>query len=144
MPINSIIRDATGTGKGVTVTEYNQLVTAPAKFSESVFNKLDVINTAYNFTSPSSGERDIITDIILYANKNVGAGDATVEIYEADGPTSTDVSKSVLKLEMLKQTSVVLTGLNLITTEGKWLNAKTDDDDIFLTIMTYKISVPRS
>ena len=75
----------------------------------------------------------IITDIILNADKGVTT-DTLVEIYEASGPDSTVVDKSILTTEMLKNSDLALTGLNWKVNTGKYLNAKCDDDDVFATI----------
>jgi hypothetical protein len=139
MVLNVNLRDGTGGNYAARCTSRNELVTNKYDYSLSYTVEADLINTAYNFVGPVAGKRFVITDILIYANKNVGAGDATVEIYEADGSTNTTVTKSVLKTEMLKQTARDLTGLSMIVTEGKWLNIKTDDDDIFATVMGYYV-----
>ena len=131
--------DGGGSDNKVLVTQFGQLVTSPIDYSTPVAHALVLTGTAYNFVTPISGKRIVITDILIYANKGVGAGDATVDIYEADSITETAISKSIISTEMLKQTSRDLTGLNLILSEGKWINAKTDDNTIFMTIMYYYI-----
>jgi hypothetical protein len=102
---------------------------------------MEVAGTAYNYVTPLMGHKIVITDILLYANKNVGAGDATVTIYgNSTGPSDTTEDIVILQTEMLKQTSRDLTGLNIILdVEGHWLNGKTDDDDVYLTIGYYYV-----
>lgn len=140
MSTPAVIQDA-NSGNRAIVTRYGQLVTSPVDYSTPVAKTLDVINTAYNFIEPTMDQSIVITDIILTANKNVGAGDATVTIYEADSIDTTTSTKDILNLEMIKQSNLVLTGLNLIITEGFFVNAKTDDDDVFVTIMFYRVPV---
>jgi hypothetical protein len=141
MPLNSFIEDGTGSGRKARISEYGQLAVSPLDYSSVSSNKLEVANTAYNFIAPKSGHKVVITDILLYANKNVGAGDATVVIYTSDvGPTATTVKETILETEMLKQTARDITGVNLIVeNEGRWVNAKTDDDDIFCQIGYYYV-----
>ena len=126
-------------GRWAQVTSRGQLVTAPLDFSSAYNATADVINTGYNLVTPQTSKRFVITDILLYANRNVGVNDATVEIYEASSDSSTTVDKSLFLAEMVRQAARDLTGLNLLVTEGKWVNIKTDDDDIFATIMGYYI-----
>ena len=128
-------------GQSVRVTEFGQLTVSPVEYSTPVTDTLDAINTAFNFIGPSSGQQIVITDIILTANKNVGASDATVDIYEANSATATTISNSILQLEMIKQSSLPLIGLNMIVPAGKWVNAKTNDNDVFVTIMYYRVPV---
>ncbi len=42
---------------------------------------------------------------------------------------------------MLKQSARDLIGLNIIITEGSWVNGVTDDDDVFATVAGYYIEV---
>jgi hypothetical protein len=76
---------------------------------------------------------------IIEDGQGVGASDATVDVYEADSATETTVTKSILAIEMLKNTARDITGLNLIVTEGKWVNIKTNDNTIFATLMGYYV-----
>jgi hypothetical protein len=140
MSAPTVIQDAKS-GQRATVTKFGQLVVAPVDYSTPVAKTLDVINTAYNFIEPSYQQNIVITDIILTANKNVGATDATVTLYEADEIDTTTSTNDILNLEMIKQSNLVLTGLNMLVSEGKFVNAKTDDDDVFVTIMYYKVPV---
>ena len=135
------IEDGRGTSHKALVTEYGQLVTGSISYSTPVARTLLLVDTAYNFVTQISGKRIVITEMLLYANKGVGVNDATVEIYEAEGATETTISKSIISTEMLKQTSRDLISLNMIVGEGKWVNAKTDDNTIFVTIMYYYIPV---
>lgn len=121
------------TGSGAKILEAGELVVAPRHFSTPISIKVDVINQAYNFASAVAGQKFIITDIIMTADKNVTT-DALVEIYEGSTASTTVVDKTIFKIEILKNTSISLTGLNWEVASGKFLNAKTDDDDIFLTI----------
>lgn len=139
MTISTNIEDGSGSSNKAKVTNRGQLVTGPIDFSRAYSVDVDTINTAFNFVPPIAGKRFVITDILLYANRNVGVNDATVEIYEATGATVTTVSTSILLAEMLKQSSRDITGINLIVSEGRWINIKTDDNSIFATVMGYYV-----
>jgi hypothetical protein len=139
MAVKFEIGDGSGEEYKAKVTSRGQLVVAPLDFSTFYNVTADVVDTGYNLAPPKSSERFIITAIHLYANKNVGAGDATVVLYEADSSTETTATKTIINIEMLKQTSLNMTGLNIIVTEGKWVNIKTDDDDIFANVAGYYI-----
>jgi len=141
MTQQSSITDGGGTDNRALVTKYGQLVVSPIDYSIPIAKTLALTDTAYNFITPISGKRIVITEMLLYANREVGVNDATVEIYEADSVDSTTVSKAIITTEMLKQSSRDLISLNMIVSEGKWVNAKTDDATIFITIMYYYIPV---
>ena len=139
MALFTKIKDGGGNGHEVKVTSRGELIVNRLDYSTAYNTTADVINTAYNLVTPISGSRFIITGIFLYANKNVGVNDATVVLYEADSATTTTVSSTIFTAEMVKQTARDFTGLNIIINEGKWLNIKTDDDDIFATILGYYV-----
>jgi len=126
------------TGAGAKVLANGQLVVGTLANSDTSVQTMGTANTPVSFFPPVNSQKFIITDILLYANKNVGVNDATVTIYEStDGPATATQSKILLQTEMVKQTSRDLIGLNLAVSSGSWLNGVTDDDDIFATIMGY-------
>lgn len=129
------------TGNLARVTERGQLITAPLEYSEAYNVQVALTNTAYNFIAPKQGKRFVITDILLYANRDVAVTDATVVIYEATSASTTTVTKTLLSIEMPKNSHRDIVGLNLITNEGVWLNIKTDDNTIFSNLMGYYVDV---
>ena len=136
--ISTSISDKT-TSITAKVTPQGRLVTGPLEFSTPKTITLETANTPLELLIPKTGKIIIITDLILYANKNVGATDATVTLYESENSatTKTSADKTVFQQEMVKQTSLPLTGLNWQVSEGKFLNGVTDDDDIFVNISYY-------
>ena len=130
-------------GMAATVTDFGQLVVAPIDYSSVVQGELDTINTAVNLLTPTQAQQIVITDIILTANRSIGANDATVDLYLADGPEELvfTPADAVLSLELEKNGKLTLTGLNLITRPGAWINAKTDDNTVFVTLMYYRVPV---
>lgn len=137
MSVKTTIKDGKGKGNEAVVTDRGQLVTAPLDFSNAYTQEVNATATAFNFVGPVNGKQFVITDILLYADKNVGVNDAAVQLYEATSATSTAETKTILDIEMLKQSSRDITGINLIVTEGRYVNIKTDDATIFATIMGY-------
>ena len=140
MSIDVKIKDGWGGGVEACVSSRGQLVVAPLSFSNFYSVTAGVINTGYNIVPPKTGKIFVITDIILSANRNVGASDATVVIYTADSLTSTTVIDTIFTQEMIKQSNIAVTGLNVIATEGTWINIKTDDDDVFVNMAGYYVS----
>ena len=128
------------TGSQVKVTSRGQLVTAPLDFSCPVQADLTAACTAVNFFAPSSGQRLVVTAIFIGADRNVSQNcGALVEIYEATSATSLIVSKGIFKTGILRNGTLPLLGLNFLATQGVWLNAKTDDANINITIAGYFI-----
>ena len=140
MPIPSHIVDPHN-GLAARVTEFGQLVVSPIAYSTPVSGSLSVDNTPVNFVEPSSGHQIVITDIILTSDKNVGNDGAIVQVYSSAAIDSAVVDTGVLSIEMLKNTSRDLIGLNFIVGEGLWVNAITDDNNIQVTVGYYRVPI---
>jgi hypothetical protein len=136
MSIKIQIKDAAGNGATAKVTHQGQLVVAPISYDSVANQTMSSANTAYNFFGPKTGCVFIITNILINADKNVTT-DEIIDIYEADSPSTTTISKSIIKTELLRNSTRDLQGLNLKVSKGKWLNGKADDASTFVTIMGY-------
>lgn len=137
MAVRARLEDGSGTGTQAIVTTRGELVVGNVDYS-SAYNALaDVINTGYNLVPPKTHKEFVITGIALYADKDVGVNDATITVYESDGPTSTTELKVILNLELPEKTYRDLLGLRILVSEGVWVNVKTDDDDIYATVFGY-------
>lgn len=113
---------------------------APLSYDETVFNDMDVADQAYNFYSPRSRKQFVITGALVFADKDINdATDTIIVIYEAESTTSTTVDKVLLQFGMGKLTVLPILPLHLLVNAGKFINAKTGDDDIHMTIFGYYI-----
>lgn len=129
-----------GGSNEILVSRIGQLATAPFDYDETKHLELADVDVAYNFYPPKVGHHFIITGLIYSADQQVALNTgATVIIYEASSILSTTIDKVLHQDDMIKNDRVVLLPLNLRVTAGKFLNAKTDDDDIHMTIMGYYI-----
>lgn len=121
----------------VQVTPHGELVVAPLAPNVSKHHTMSSVNTAYNFAIPIHGKIMRLQNILIYANKGVGVNDATIEIYTTNAIDSLTVIDTIMTLELPKYGSRDLLGLNLELPEGVFLNAKTDDNTIYATMMGY-------
>jgi hypothetical protein len=140
--VKAIITDGTDNGFETKVTPRNQLVVAPLEYSEFYTVTVCAINVGKNVIPPITNQQFVITDIVLYADKAVGNCDATVVIFEAESDITATVTRSIIDVDMPKKTSLPLTGLNIITSEGRWINAKTNDNNIKVNIGGYYVRLP--
>jgi len=138
MATPSVITD-NDSGIKARVTKFGQLVVAPLQYSTPLADEIDVANTAFNFIIPKQDQSIVITDIILSADRNVGVNGADVVVYEADSTTTLTEDQIILDVDMVKQTQLTVNGLNLIVPEGKFVNVKSDDTNIKITIMFYRV-----
>ncbi len=132
------------TGFAARVTKFGQLVVAPIAYSESITVEMDVIDTAFNFLTPLSGHSVVITDILVSANKDVSNVEpAVIEIYGADEADSLDAAVDIISPRLIRAANLPMTGLNLLIPEGKWINAKTNDNNVLVTLMFYRVPVEK-
>ncbi len=137
-----IIDGRRGTKAKAGVSNIGQLITGAFAYDDTQFVELAVINTAYNFFTPRAGQQFVITGIRAKADRQVSnTDDADVVVYEASSATSTTVDKVLHQEAMIRGESITLIPINVLVTEGKFVNAKTTDDDIHMTIMGYYIPV---
>lgn len=124
------------------VSQLGQVIVAPYAYDETEFRELAVDDTAYNFYVPKSGKQFIITGIRAKADRQVSpTSDADVVIYEASAPDTTVVDRVLYREAMVQGESVTLVPTNILVNTGVWINAKTSDDDIHMTIFGYYIPV---
>jgi len=141
MSLNVNIMDGLVNDSKARVTQFGQLVTSPIDYSTLITQSIASVNVAVNFVQPKQGHRIVVTDIMLQANKMV-SGEAVVNIYTSDtGPDSLVIVEDIFTTEIIRQGSRDLVGLNVILEPGRWLNGKTDDDDINATIGFYYVPV---
>ena len=130
-----------GAGAFAVVTPSGELVVAPLHYDETEFNELAVDDTAYNFYGPKANQQFVLTGLLAYGDKQVAsATNATVIVYEATSSDTTTVDKVLLQFEIGQNQSLPLPGLHILVNPGVWVNAKTDDDDVHMTLMGYFIS----
>lgn len=132
------------TKQQVRVTRFGQLVVAPLDYSEPIKRNLDTIDAAFNFLVPVSKRSIVITDIIVSTDRLVSVTDpAEIEIYQADAVDSLTESPGIVSPRLVRGEALTLTGLNWLVPEGKWVNAKTNDVNVLITIAFYRVPVEK-
>ena len=127
-------------GKHVEVNESGELLISDGPYDLVEFNELDAINTAYNYYSPNGQKQFVMTGFMAYGDKQItGSTNATVIIYEASTIDTTTVDKVLFQFEIGQNQSVPFPSLRILVNKGVYVNAKTDDDDVHLTILGHFI-----
>ena len=138
-PVNLADGDTSRVAK---VTQFGELVTAPISYSDAASQNLNTVGQAFNLATPEHGNGIVITQVIASANSNVSnTVPADIVIYESDSQLSLDELDVVVRPQLTRARNFILSGLNLLVPPGRWVNAKTSDGDILLTIMFYRIGV---
>ena len=130
-----------GNGRVVVLNSNGEIPIAQGDYDEPMFNELAVADTAYNYFKPFNGKQFIMTGFLAYGDKQVSAvTNATVVIYEASQTDSVVVDKVIIQFEVGQNQSVPFPSVRVLVNAGVYLNAKTDDDDIHLTIFGHYIN----
>lgn len=136
------ITNGRGVKSAALVTNVGQLVTAAFDYDETEFRELGLVNTPFNFYGPKANHRFVITGIVAVADKEVASNaSATVVVYEAAADDTLTILKVLFQTAMIQDQINILLPLNILVNEGVWVNAKTTDDDIHMTIMGYRIPI---
>ena len=133
-----LIGDGRGKGHQARVLHSGALAVAPPEYGH--FYEVSLGTTApQNVLRPVPGKRLVINYIVISTDKDVGNDGAEIQIYEADTPTALAAAAThvILSVEVPKQVSVPLPGLNLLVGSGKYVNAVTTDDDCFVAVGFY-------
>lgn len=135
------LEDGHGTDRRAVITQYGELAVGQLHYSSSSSANLDVVNTAYNLIPPrDQQDHIIITGIALTANRNVGTSDAGIQLYTTDvGPDSRTQETLLIQTELAKNDTLVLNPIAIEVPPAKWVNAETNDDDVFVTLLYYYI-----
>lgn len=133
------------TGVKAKVTKFGQLVVAPIDYSTTSTVVLNATGTPFNILSPETGKAIVITDIIVNADKSVSnTTPANIEIYSAEEADLLTVFNLIVAPQLTGSSQQVMTGLNLLIDAGLWVNAKTDDASVLVTIMSYRLEVEQA
>lgn len=127
------------TGDAVRVHQDGRMFTG-GQFNLIEFNTLDVVDTAYNFYLPRTGKQFVVTRIFAYGDKEVaGNSNATVEVYEATSISTLTVSKIIMQFEIGQNEFQPYDTLALLVNTGRFINAKTSDEDVHMNILGFYI-----
>lgn len=127
-------------GKDAKVTPSGELVVAPLHYDDTKFNELAEPNVGYNFFGPLPQKQFVVTGVWFRADKDVSnIADATVVIYEAANTDTTTVDKILRQFAVVREDIIDTSPLRILVNAGKFVNAKTDDDDIHMNITGYYI-----
>jgi hypothetical protein len=126
----------------VAVNEAGELLISNGPYDLAKFNELDTINTAYNFYEPNGRKQFVISGFLMYGDKQVSSTtNATVIIYESDQPDSTTEDRVLVQVEVGQNQSIPFPNIRILCNKGVYVNAKTDDDDIHMTIFGHYIDL---
>tara|TARA_R110000796_G_scaffold99871_1_gene208287 strand:- start:2789 stop:3211 length:423 start_codon:yes stop_codon:yes gene_type:complete len=122
------------------VSKLGQLIVAPLAFSTFYTNQTAVNNIAVNVVPPKTGKCFVITAIVLSGDRSIGASGAITDVFENTlGPTSATITKEIYQDEIAKQTRATIPDLNILVTQGSWVNVKSDDVIVRANISGYYV-----
>jgi len=127
-------------GITVQVTKSGELVVAPLAYDETVFKELGTDNAGVNFFIPRARKQFVITGFLAVGDQQIAPNsNANVIIYEASTVDTATVDKILVQFVIKQDQDIPMPGMHVLVNEGKFVNAKTDDDDVHMTLMGYFI-----
>lgn len=138
----SSVQVMAGDGKLAAFNSAGEMLIASGDYDEVSFNELAEINTAYNFFKPDGAKQFLLTGFLVYGDKQVNSStNATVVIYEASQPDSIAEDRVLFQFEVGQNQSIPFPNIRILGTKGAYVNAKTSDDDIHMTIVGHYIDL---
>jgi len=129
-------------GQQVKVNDAGEVLVANGPYDLAKFNELDAVNTAYNYYRPNGKLQFVLTGFLMYGDKQVSSStNATIIIYESDQPDSITVDRTLVQVEVGQNQSIPFPNIRILCNRGVYINAKTDDDDIHLTIFGHFVDL---
>ena len=136
------LSDGAGGGHLARVTHAGELVVVRGNYDTTTAKTLSLTNTAYNVALPLTNKKFIITGLIVNTGNDVSpTAGATVVLYEASSDTTTTVDKNLITLVVPDNSTVPITGLLIESTVGKYINIKTDDATVNITLLGYYLEI---
>lgn len=140
MTLKVFIRDGQGTGLLGKVLATGEIVVGTIGDNIVVFNTLNVIDTAFNFFIPLSGFNFFITSVLT----STPGGTSNIDIYEASSPTTITIDKQLVRIGASGKQFIPINfsfGGFIKASAGSFINAKTDNQPVDLTIIGYYASI---
>lgn len=139
MPLDVVLVDP-GTGVNSKIDRFGNFTVSPP-VSASFNATLEVDNTTVNIVPARAGENFCITGFVLTGNKSIDPNtDAVVTLFEAkDGTTGTS-ERDILIIPVARSASVTVTGIILSGGLARYINGKTTDDDVLVTLFGFYVT----
>lgn len=123
------------------VTELGEVAVSPLFFSKFYNGATAANDVPVNIVPPKHGMIFIIKAIILSGDRSIGASGAVTALYENNTSGVDTVQESVIITEEIgKQTRMVVSGVNIAVTQGKWVNLVSDDVIVRCNIEGYYVN----
>ena len=124
-------------GKTAEVTDTGALCVQTQQFNEVKKQVMDGTGV-FSFFGPRSGQQFIISGIIMNAARTV-TNECLITIFEANSATASS-TKDIVAIDIAKSVTTPLLDINVLVTEGKWVNGTTDDPTCNVTVLGYYVS----
>lgn len=114
---------------------------APRFYSSPYYISVEVANTPYSVVPAISGQKFIITGLLLSSDKAFASATVaeTLVIYEASPADISTNLKTVAQVDFLRNDRLVATSLNLATSDAVSLVAEATDAKVDVTIAGYYV-----
>ena len=139
MPLESILRDSK-TGRTANVVRGNAIAVLPPQASIAYNATLGVDDVPVEIVPSRSKMTFCMTGILLTGNKSIDPNiDAIVDIYTSTDSASSTIVTSLISIPVSRSGSIVLNGILVEAEAGHFINGRTSDDDVLVTILGFYV-----
>jgi hypothetical protein len=118
----------------------NALAVGPPSPSDTFNATLDVDNVAVEVVPGLANQSFCVTGLLVTGNKSISTTvDAIVTIFQATADDLTVSVKDMLVVPIARSSQTLATGILLEVPAGRFLMAKTTDDDVLVTILGFYV-----
>jgi len=135
--VKFLMESGSGNGVQAVVSDNGELITRPFGYSIPSFLDLDTAGSAKNFFKPIAGRQFVLTGAVISGNRDIGPNGAITSIYEASAEDSTTVDSTLIEVEVPKGTVLPFLVPNVVSSEGAFINGKTDDNSVRIALYGY-------
>lgn len=123
------------------ITSLGEVVTNDYDYSEPYYVSVDSVGDAFEVVAGKPGKCFIVKSLLIASSKTFGSATTaeTVTVYEANPSDLTTSLKIFVKLDLLKNDRMPITGLNLKVGKVNSLVVVATDTDVDVTIAGYYV-----
>ena len=139
MPIE--VRIVGNNGRTADVDEQGSLKVLPREFNLIQKRTMDGTGV-FSFFPPKAGKQFIISGIIMNAARSV-TNEALITIFEATSEAGA-LETEIVAIDIAKSVTTPLLDINVLVSEGVWVNGTTDDPTCNVTVIGYYVEAESS
>ena len=131
------LQDGQGTSNVAKVSDNGILAVGQLSPSSSNTQTMDVVGAPFNLVVPKSGQKFIVTGLIINGTRSVSVNGARIQVFSAPAVDSAVIITAGVTLDVNRNETIVLIPIEIEIPAGVIINATTDSATVNLTVLGY-------